>query len=160
MKIISKYKDYYDYFVGAKYGIDNHVVLDRREGYVETFYSGEVFAQYDDYSTYKLAICDTMYVGKFDNRTGVFTWVKDKPTSINQEENCPIVFVSGYINQQRRNYPCLREFKIASVYPADEIYQDIYNWILKSKENNIKDNRTNVEKLQSAGFDKRTSFRH
>lgn len=29
MKIISKYKDYYDYLVGAKYGIDNKIVLDR-----------------------------------------------------------------------------------------------------------------------------------
>ena len=33
MKIISKYKDYYDYLVGT-YGEDPKLILDRREGFI------------------------------------------------------------------------------------------------------------------------------
>lgn len=32
MRIISKFKDYYDFLAGAKFGIDNKVVFDRRDG--------------------------------------------------------------------------------------------------------------------------------
>ena len=37
-------------------------------------------------------------------------------TKINEEEGCPIVFVSGVKNQRRSNYPCLKTFNIASIY--------------------------------------------
>ena len=40
------------------------------------------------------------------------------------------------------------------------IYSDIYNWLSMRNEPDIVDNRTDVEKAQSAGFDKITSFRN
>jgi hypothetical protein len=36
MKVISKYKDYYDFLAGS-YGTDNKLVLDRTKGYVPYF---------------------------------------------------------------------------------------------------------------------------
>lgn len=50
MKIISKYKDYYDYLVG-KYGIDEKLVLDRTE------FTHTPFELSDDITKYSFWIC-------------------------------------------------------------------------------------------------------
>lgn len=39
------------------------------------------------------------------------------------------------------------------------VYNQIYNFLLSKKDKKIIDNRTDVQKLESAGFDKKTSFR-
>ena len=39
------------------------------------------------------------------------------------------------------------------------VYNQIYNFLLSKKDKKIKDSRTDVQKLESAGFDKKTSFR-
>ncbi len=43
--------------------------------------------------------------------------------------------------------------------PAEEIWSGIYNYLLKEKEPKMEDNRTDIEHLESHGFDKKTSFR-
>lgn len=43
--------------------------------------------------------------------------------------------------------------------PAEKIWNAIYNYLLKSKEPIIEDNRTDTEHLEAHGFDKKTSFR-
>lgn len=50
MKIISKYKDYYDYLQGI-YGIDEKIVFDRTEFFVEPYTPG-------DYDRRRFHICD------------------------------------------------------------------------------------------------------
>lgn len=55
MKIISKYKDYYDYLKGI-YGEDNKLVLDRRDGFVVPDYFFEM-------KPFSLIICDTVIEG-------------------------------------------------------------------------------------------------
>ncbi len=50
-----------------------------------------------------------------------------------------------------------RDFDFAKVMPPEQIYDMIYNWLGSTPD--VVDNRTDVEKLQSAGFDKVTSFR-
>lgn len=58
MKIISKYKDYYDYLTGI-YGVDNKLVLDRRSGSTKpTLLHCKGYC-----SMIELHICDMIYEG-------------------------------------------------------------------------------------------------
>lgn len=56
--------------------------------------------------------------------------------------------------------PILKELPITGLIPAEEIWQGIYDYLLKKKEPVIIDSRTNDEHIESAGFDKKTSFRN
>lgn len=57
--------------------------------------------------------------------------------------------------------PILSEYGVASVYPAEKIYQDISSflgWLVDNPP--IPNNQTNDEKILSHGFDLKQSFRH
>ena len=56
--------------------------------------------------------------------------------------------------------PILKDLPITGLLPATEIWQGIYDYLLKMKEPVIVDSRTNDEHIESAGFDKKTSFRN
>ena len=56
--------------------------------------------------------------------------------------------------------PILKDLPITGLIPANEIWQGIYDYLLKKKEPVIVDSRTNDEHIESAGFDKKTSFRN
>ena len=56
--------------------------------------------------------------------------------------------------------PILKDLPITGMLPAEEIWQGIYDYLLKMKEPVIVDSRTNDEHIESAGFDKKTSFRN
>ena len=56
--------------------------------------------------------------------------------------------------------PILKGLPITGLIPPDEIWQGIYDYLLKMKEPVIVDSRTNDEHIESAGFDKKTSFRN
>lgn len=56
--------------------------------------------------------------------------------------------------------PILKDLPITGLIPAEEIWQGIYDYLLKMKEPVIVDSRTNDEHIESAGFDKKTSFRN
>ena len=187
MLIISKYKDYYDYLSGIN-GIDRKVVLDRRKGFV--LYPEEIYTKYHSgYDEITLAICDKLYTGligeeriywlkeakscgKYERSyfpsgyrlvydTGFGRWdsinIEITPTDINENTGCPVVLL-GY--EKRLLFPRLSDLEVARIYPAEKIHQDIYNWISKRNEPVITDNRTDIQKLESAGFDKITSFRN
>ena len=64
MIIISKYKDCYDYLI-SKYGRDNKIILDRREGYIRKFneYSTLDMIEYEQLA---IAIGGTRYNGTRD----------------------------------------------------------------------------------------------
>ena len=49
---------------------------------------------------------------------------------------------------------------IPSVIPAEEIWNNVTDYLLVIKEKPIIDNRTDIEHIESAGFDKKTSFRN
>ena len=55
--------------------------------------------------------------------------------------------------------PILKDLPITGLIPAEEIWQAIYDYLLKQKEPKIVDNRTDKEHIESAGFDTVTSFR-
>ena len=63
-------------------------------------------------------------------------------------------------NNRYEDLPILRDTWIPKFIPADEIFDNIYNFILREKEPKIIDNRSDKLKLESAGFDNKTSFRN
>lgn len=187
MKIISKWKDYYDYLSGI-YGIDNLIVYDRRENIIKH--------EYDSTSASKIEfhICNRVYTvyeykGKFyhlyedilkldkvlkkeGSRTILGYW-RGKPdswskkenwserhngeTNLNKKERQPVLlknFYGVYV-------PFLSSYNFHKVLPADEIYQEICAFMGWLKDNpEIPNKQTNLEKLDSHGFDRKKSFRH
>ncbi len=56
--------------------------------------------------------------------------------------------------------PILRDTQIPRFISPEEIYNGIYNYLISIREKPIIDKRTDVQKLESQGFDKKTSFRN
>ena len=56
--------------------------------------------------------------------------------------------------------PILLNTWVPAFIPAEEIYNTIYNYLISIKEPKIEDKRTDVQKLESKGFDKKISFRN
>ena len=53
----------------------------------------------------------------------------------------------------------LKDTFIAKRIPAKDAYDAIYNWLLSKKEPVIIDKRSDMQKIDSHGFDRKTSFR-
>ena len=67
---------------------------------------------------------------------------------------------NGYHRSVKISNPILGQFDFIKKYiPAEEVWQKLYDYISKRNEKEIVDHRNDVEKLESAGFDKKTSFR-
>lgn len=49
---------------------------------------------------------------------------------------------------------------ITGFIPAEELYNNIYNYLIACREPVIEDKRNDIQKLESKGFDKKTSFRN
>jgi len=56
--------------------------------------------------------------------------------------------------------PILKDTLFTSIMSANRVWEGIYNYLLSCKEPKIIDTRTDVQHLESAGFDKKTSFRN
>ena len=200
MKIISSYKDYYDYLVGI-YGVDPLIVLDRRN-FDSSIYLNNYFT--DNYSFYKLIIGEYLidfvvntennfYFGKdvlnlkgvkeyhnkftldfinkhynLDNAIKLKSFKRIiefsvKPVKIERSFEKDIVI--GILNNRNNGflykYPILKSMNVNKFINADEIYQMIYDYLAKLnlEKENIIDNRNDIEKLTSKGFDKKESFR-
>ena len=84
--------------------------------------------------------------------------IKDKE-NINIKNDCPIIL--QYDNKLYK-YPVLYNINLQSLYSPDEIYKIIYQWLsdIITKKENKEDNRTDIEKILSKGFDKKNSFRN
>lgn len=190
MKIISKYKDYYDYLSGV-YGVDEKIVLDRTKGEPNPFFFDNNFVD--------LYVCGYLYQGFYRNNR--LYWGEDlkliaetKPKSYwsgdkykwksddyvlvksvsryeylhihktldenkhNIKANCPIVIHKNTWNDDYQRYPILQNIGVNKIIDAKEIYLMLIEWL--SPKDNIQDNRTNKEKITSAGFDLKTSFRN
>jgi len=70
----------------------------------------------------------------------------------------------GYIRPDKygdyKENPILEGTWIPSLIPAEEVWNNISDYLLSIKEPEIVDNRTDVQHLESHGFDKKTSFRN
>ena len=56
--------------------------------------------------------------------------------------------------------PIMADTWIPSVIPAEEVWNNVTDYLLAMKEKPIVDNRTDVQHAEAAGFDKKTSFRN
>jgi len=191
MKIISKYKDYYDYLQGA-YGMDEKVVLDRRTN-AQPSISPYKPNERGKYSLLTFYICDRVYhmamdydgvcysgndlvaIGAIRNEKfgsiyipGQFSFsAVPLKSELNMRLGCPILMPKtcywgdGFYDPKGYwFYPKLEPFKLIKELPAADIYTNLYAWIERNKVVPIKDNRTDIEKLEADGFDKKTSFRN
>ncbi len=210
MKIVSNYKDYYDFLQGI-YGIDEKIVYERVCGTKNT--KGDIvksgvykphhieIKDSPEIKFYILAICGIIYyVAVFENRfyfgdnallikfksldaemdkknmavvksmfnlrnpeAGEVVENHLSKTNINEKENCPVILVKRD-RWNIDNYdiivfnPKLSDFGIGQVISPEAIYVMISNFL--SREKTIVDNRTNIEKIITHGFDKKTSFRN
>ncbi len=203
MKILSKYKDYYDYLI-AKYGIDEKVVLDRTkfdnihppgkgniisiyfcdykiEGISlgdRVIYGEEILQYYEETQSYKFSIINDNgkyhlkypkgeYGSRYKNWNPSFEVLKapvflGEKYSPNRKYNCPILVGEltnsfGKDNEKYYSkYPILERFNFHKVFPAEDAYIKLYEWLTKEKPMiEIADKH----KIESHGFDKVTSFR-
>jgi hypothetical protein len=116
MKIISKYKDYYDYLVGI-YGVDEKIVLDRTEFEIANFYSPTIITFYiagkcvDGYWDGKM-----FYFGEDlkqfckDQQKDTKNYPKWKLRWMNfgKDPNSVVVYNDSWGRKQRTAYPDLR----------------------------------------------------
>ena len=182
MKIIDNKKDYYDYLMGVL-GQDELVVYDRRGSQMVNISSHDI-----DYPNWKSGCPDLVYILWIGDEYRVIEhngkdWMCDsqgKPVStwpskefrqrIPRISKDPIELI---IMTEKWDYwwgprklvhisnPILRELAIVRRYiPAEFIWNSVYNYICKQKEKEIVDTRTDVQKAESYGFDKKTSFRN
>ena len=63
-------------------------------------------------------------------------------------------------NGNYKENPILDGTWIPSLIPAEEVWNNITDYLLSIKEPPIIDNRTDIQHLESHGFDKKTSFRN
>lgn len=201
MKIISKYKDYYDYLMGI-YGVDEKIVLDRTsfdpwsfsEGVTTFFIAGKRIDGYYRAADARWFFGEELvklappkksrgawyarFSAKLGNRNRfggtsdiriihikiansdklILTYpdLREDEAKTNEKHNCPIMCTSGIANDYLK-YPKLLDTGIAKILPPQEIYLMLCAWL--APKDNATDNRTDKEKIISAGFDTKTSFR-
>lgn len=218
MKIIDNKKDYYDY-LGGIYGIDNHVVYDRRGSNVlenqtldEYFSKSKMFrdapkmppSKRKGRSWRSLVYGDEVFLGNENElrgeimhgilEVGTTHYVFEIERSLNEKDE---VVLEGRLIEVKKGQPKISEapmsfFETIACYSwrskkvdvkiptlrnkhydnpilkgtylsqiaPNEIWDELYNYILSTKEKPIVDSRTNIQKLESLGFDKKSSFRH
>lgn len=213
MRIISKYKDYYDYLSGI-WGEDPMIVYVREvpqyplildsdcfklkvyiggtllEGlvYRGDFYYGDKLLPFSSKPPYYLTLgtsnfscvrlekeygIDNLNVDNLvyisgdsvrDNqgKVGDNYIIQKGPipdvNNVNEREGSPVVVE---INRKIYKDYCLKDLNVNSILPAERVYRLISDWLSlqRTKAENRPDTRTNIQKVESHGFDKRTSFR-
>jgi hypothetical protein len=96
MKIISKYKDYYDYLVG-KWGEDPLIVLDRRD------YRNPSPYYFSDFEKITLYICDRKVEGLY--KSGKFYYGKNvEPFDIKHKKGIKLTKWYRYIYDDKERY--------------------------------------------------------
>lgn len=89
-----------------------------------------------------------------------FHFKKDMPDSVVGMLYRIYRYRNGCHGEIKISNPILGQFDFIKKYiPAEEVWQKLYDYISKRNEKEIVDQRNDIEKLESAGFDKKTSFR-
>jgi hypothetical protein len=65
-----------------------------------------------------------------------------------------------YLNWYIVENPILNNTSLTKFFSPEELYNKIYDYLIHIKEPKVIDNRNDVQKLESKGFDKVTSFRN
>lgn len=184
MKIIDKRKDYYDYLQGI-WGQDPKAVYYRmakdvfKSGARPEFFSKSFLKGVLGYEGYIALVCGrVVHRIYYVNRNGEISMKRYKTEFINRPNGLAPVLLEWriyrieshrYKNKRytcrsgsfsgRREDPMLMSFPL-TVVPAEEVFTGIQDYLLSQFDVDIPDNRTDIQKLEAAGFDRRTSFRN
>jgi len=186
MKIISKYKDYYDYLQGV-YGVDNYKVYTRSniimEKDFELKFDLEDKKKTNQHFFYSFAINNKFYVivktlkgifpisKKLLEDLGYSEWsIKNvldysNITNANKLLQKPILVSNGIASNikdwEADKDPLMKSFSFHKILSAQELYIEVETFLGWVKDNPpIPNNQTNKEKIISNGFDLKQSFRH
>jgi len=208
MRIISKFKDFYDFLSGI-YGVDPLIVLNRLDFTMPTFstlsisndlpdegklrlyiggfliesyykgdkiYYGEDLKQFADVEKhskwyYRFNRSDdvkpddyiSIKIGSYRYSYQHFNLIiKKDMTKMNDKYNCPILLRKDDDKDENLYKNCiLKDLNLNSFVSPEEVYKMISDWISYQRtiaEDHV-DTMTNVQKIESKGFDKKTSFR-
>lgn len=210
MKILDKCKEFYDYVVSI-YGIDNDIILDRRNKEDFDFPDNTYNWKYSYFSNgslyFVLEIGYNQYLFKVDYIDGkkqnvqlvkvfestcqiidykaefnvnykhnVAYKLKHRKDLLSNVTNFYEVCLQTAISLKEITIETLRFDQLANrstiknkVYvnlnpfakylDPVTVYNQIYSFLLSKKDKKIVDSRTDIQKLESAGFDRKTSFR-
>ncbi|MCF6297925.1 MAG: hypothetical protein L3J08_08085 [Flavobacteriaceae bacterium] len=182
MKIISKYKDYYDYLQGI-YGIDQNKIFQRtniieeqdfdldfeKEGYYFYLFAinNKIYSLIRTSKGFSPISENTLKLLGFE-QSYLFEKVLDlnkTKTEINKETRKPIVmaFLDGdyEIDWIKDKDPLMQSFSFHKILSAKDLYIEVETFLGWIKDNPpIPNNQTNKEKIISKGFDMKISFRH
>jgi len=179
MYILSKYKDYYDFYSGI-YGIDKKIILDRREGFVPYITNMEESVtlyingfRYDGYSpkgTTDVFFGEELKQFK-DNHTKFRWWnnhneewislnrnryyFKPQPSDRNKKEDCPIL-IGGY-----QKFPQLSILNFHKVKDPFTMWRETSDWLSMriTEKENIELNISDADKARNKGMNPKTAFR-
>lgn len=177
MKLISNFKDYYDFLI-SKYGIDEKCIYERvcsTEHNDSKWYKSGVYNpnfNLEIYKPFRINFCGKTYFGHYYNgkiyygldaefipksfKTDWGRMSRDivsepKDTDINEINKCPVM-----IGKDIKN-PKLSDFQFGKVMPAEEAFLQISNFIMR--EPLIINKQSDKEKIVAHGFDLKSSFR-
>ena len=117
---------------------------------------------------------DCLYYGKDSSGTEYQQYIMNSTehTKINDQLNCPVIALMGnkslygtQINIENWDTVLklplgLAEYGFSSIINPEDAYKTIYNWLIERKNEKDINVLNDQEKIESKGFDKKTSFRH
>lgn len=185
MKIITKYRDYYDYLVGI-YGIDELLVYDRRSAkslteagtanltvavcgrkykFFKSSPDGEWLHTPEEILEYATTHRGRSPFDRFGSITNIqqakreYGYANGEYTDANKKHRNPVLMYD--YDKTWTPVTNLQHIGFHRVMDAHTIYNEISLFLGWMKDNPpIPDNQTSIEKVVSHGFDKRFSFRH
>lgn len=170
MKIISNFKDYYDFLM--QQGIDEKVVYNRitevqnwNGNFVKQGFPYPQFIKDKDMLNFHICgnIMRLQYmqgqlllIDALQPQNQPQPWVSKKdPTNLNTKLNCPIIL--SYATDVVKN-PKLSDYNLGKFISPEALYILLYNWCSSSIDR--PDTRTDSEKIVGNGFDLKHSFRN
>lgn len=175
MKLITKFSDYYDHLIG-KFGYDDSRVYDRRnenpKPYLDTCLSiaiaGKIYPVVAKWKNGKVIGHFHEKSPQLDRYENLFLEDnRNKKTNLNEKYRQPVVIEITNFGpypkfEAKKTYfvPILAEFGFASIVPAEEMYELVYNYLGWLKDNPVPPNKqTDKDKVAAHGFDVKKSFR-
>jgi len=185
MKLISNFKDYYDFII-AKYGIDEKCIYIRNNKYNPHFELEPL-----EYKAFRIHFCNVTYFGHYykgkfyygkdaenyiprilgKNDAGMKVYRGQTMDPLGRDTNDPLYKGTKYENlNEKLNCPVilngeqgelnvrLADFGFSKVVNPENAFIKISNFLMREKE--IINTQTNKEKIVSHGFDLKSSFRN